>query len=344
MNESNKTLNLYPIDYPFETLVQRANSQPSKLILNPEFQRKYKWDKDGNERASKFIESCLMRIPLPACYFAENENGYHDVIDGVQRITTIKNFFNDNFALEGLTVYRELNGKRFSELGEFKNELESTTIRCIILRKENPQDLVTEIFARLNQGAVQLSPQEIRHAIYPGNLDTLLMELGTTPFIKNFGKGVSGVKKKNSREQEEMILRYFALQNQLEDYDDNLSKYLDRYMEEKRMLDESEISLLREDFAKTLGKCLMVFDNKPFVNTAKAKKRQGLVYYDLLMWDFKNRTEDFLRRNKVNIVKKFNELCSDPEFDRTLSGGLQSKTAILKRRKLWVAKMKKVNG
>ncbi|OQX98319.1 MAG: hypothetical protein B6I24_05620 [Bacteroidetes bacterium 4572_128] len=93
--ENNKVLNLYPIDYPFETLVNRVNKK--KLILDPDFQRKYKWDKDGNERSSKFIESCLMRIPIPACYFAENQNSAHLVIDGVQRITTIKRFFNNEF-------------------------------------------------------------------------------------------------------------------------------------------------------------------------------------------------------------------------------------------------------
>ena len=92
MNPSEKTkvLNLYPIDYPFETLVDRA--QKNKLILDPDFQRKYKWDKDGNDRCSKFIESCLMRIPLPAFYLAEEENGNHLEIDGVQRITKIMRF------------------------------------------------------------------------------------------------------------------------------------------------------------------------------------------------------------------------------------------------------------
>ena len=94
--EENKMLNLYPIDYPFETLVSRVENK--KLILDPEFQRKYKWDKDGYERASRFIESCLMRIPLPACYFAENDNNSQEVIDGVQRITTIYDFFNGKFA------------------------------------------------------------------------------------------------------------------------------------------------------------------------------------------------------------------------------------------------------
>ena len=63
-----KTLNLYPIDYPFETLVTRITAASPKLILNPDFQRKYKWDKEGWERASRFIESCLMRIPLPSLF------------------------------------------------------------------------------------------------------------------------------------------------------------------------------------------------------------------------------------------------------------------------------------
>lgn len=344
MSENNKVLNLYPIDYPFETLVQRANTNPPKLILNPEFQRKYKWDKDGNERASKFIESCLMRIPLPACYFAENENGNHDVIDGVQRITTIKKFFNDEFRLEGLTVFKELEGKNFSELGDFKNELESTTIRCVILRKENPQELVKEIFARLNQGAVQLSSQEIRHAIYPGSLDNLLTELGQNPFIEGFGKGEAGVKEKDSREQEEMVLRYFAMQSNLDDYEDNLSKYLDKYIDAYQSADAETISALRIDFNSTLEKCLFVFDNNPFVNTAKEKQRQGLVYYDLLMWDFRNRTMEFLTTNKVAIVAKFNELCLDRNFDKTLSGGLQSKSAIIRRRNLWLEKINEING
>lgn len=340
----NKVLNLYPIDYPFETLILRANSNPPKLILNPEFQRKYKWDKDGNERASKFIESCLMRIPLPACYFAENEKGNHDVIDGVQRITTIKKFFNDEFRLEGLTIFKELEGKLFSEIGDFKNELESTTIRCIVLRKENPKELVKEIFARLNQGAVQLSPQEIRHAIYPGAFDNLLIELGQLPFVETFGRGEAGVKEKDSREQEEMILRYFAMQTDLSDYEDKLSKYLDKYIALNQLIDETAISILRDEFTNTLNKCLFVFDNVAFVNTAKDKQRQGLVYYDLLMWDFRNRTMEFLTTNKNQIVQKFDELCLDTNFNKTLSGGLQSKTSILKRRNLWIEKMNSLNG
>ena len=342
MSEKNKVLNLYPIDYPFETLVSRVKDQ--KLNLNPDFQRKYKWDKDGNERASKFIESCLMRIPLPACYFAEKENGNHEVIDGVQRITTIKRFFENEFALEGLSVFRELEGRKFNELGDYKNELESTTIRCIILRKENPQELVQEIFARLNQGAVQLTAQEIRHAIYPGTLDNLLSELAQNEFVLNFGKGEKGTQLKDGREPEEMILRFFAMKGNMDDYQDILAKYLDLFMMRNQDITEDIVAEYRNEFNSTLTKCMTVFDNNPFTDTTKEKPRQSLVYYDLLMWSFRTINNDFISNNKTQIVGKFKELCQDENFEKTISGGLQRKGSILRRRELWQNKLNDING
>jgi hypothetical protein len=340
----NKVLNLYPIDYPFETLVQRANTDPAKLILNPDFQRRYKWDKDGFERASKFIESCLMRIPLPACYFAENEKGNHEVIDGVQRITTVKRFFNNEFKLEGLTVFKDLEGKTFDELGDFKNELESTTIRCIILRKENPKELVQEIFARLNQGAVQLTSQEIRHAIFPGTFDNLLIELGKIPFIESFGRGQAGKQEKDGREAEEMILRFFSMSSDMSDYEDVLSKYLDKFMIANQNIGDSEIAVLKSRFINTLNRCMTVFDNNPFVDLTKDKPKQSLVYYDLLMWSFNTFSDEYATAQKPLIVAKFKELCLDERFIRTLSGGLQKKSSILKRRELWLEKLDAING
>jgi hypothetical protein len=325
--KESKVLNLYPIDYPFETLVQRVENK--KLILNPEFQRKYKWDKDGNERASKFIESALMRIPLPACYFAENEDNSHDVIDGVQRITTISNFFNDKFRLEGLSIFKELEGKLFSELGNYKSELESATLRCIILRKDNPQELIQEIFARLNQGAVQLTPQEIRHAIYPGVFDALIQDLAKDTIIANFGKGIAGTSKKDGREAEETILRFFAMNGDLNDYEDQLSKYLDKYMEENSSISSEEIERKRILFSSSLSKCKTVFGNKIFIDTNNKKHKQSLVYYDLLMWSFSKENNEFILNNIEAINLTFQQMCISEDFKKTLSGGLQNKSSIV---------------
>ena len=338
MNNDKQILNLYPIDYPLETLVSRASSEPPKLILNPDFQRKYKWDKDGNVRASRFIESCLMRIPIPACYFAENENNYHNVIDGVQRITTIKKFFNDEFELEGLTIYPGLNGKKFSQLDELKSTLESTTIRCIVLRKENPKELVHEIFARLNQGAVKLTDQEIRHAIYPGKFDSLLAELGEDEFIASFQNS----KSKDDRSNEELILRFFALNDTLSHYDGRLTEYLDKYMSENQDITQEKAQELKDSFETTLAKCLRTF-NKPFVDTTLKKPRQSVAYYDLLMFEFNRLSDEFVDNNKDKLVSKFEELCKIPAFQKTLAGGLQQKSSILKRRELWNNKIREID-
>lgn len=345
MTEDNpKVLNLYPIDYPFETLVGRVNSEPPKLVLNPDFQRKYKWDNEGWERASRFIESCLMRIPLPACYFAETDDGKQLVIDGVQRITTITKFLNNEFALEGLTIFKELEGKTFSEIGDLKNEFESSTIRCIVLRKENPKELIQEIFSRLNQGAVQLSNQEIRHAIYPGTLDTLLAELAKTDTIEKFGLGKDGKREKNSLENEEQVLRFFAMQEDLSVYDDKLNKFLDKYMNEKQNIDQDVVDELRNLFTDTLDKCLNVFGDEAFIDTNKNKQKQSLVYYDLLMWSFSKIDKDFIEEKKEDLKQKFKELCNEEAFQKTLSGGLQNKSSIIKRRELWEVKIQEING
>ncbi len=336
--QDDKILNLYPIDYPFETLVSRITANPPKLILDPDFQRKYKWDKEGWGKASKFIESCLMRIPLPSCYFAEDQDGRHLVIDGVQRLTTINKFFNDGFALEGMTAFKELEGKKFSELGDLRAELESTTIRCIILRKENSKKLIREIFSRLNQGAVELSPQEIRHAIYPGAFDALLTELSAIPLIANFGVAETSDRKRNNREGEEQVLRFFAFLENYDSYDEKLKTFLDDFMESKSEVEMNvaDIQIMRDIFISALTKCEAVFEDMVFSNITKEKgRRQGLVYYDLLMPTVGCLDQNIIDSKKEEIKTAFRELCSSSEFQKTLSGGLQQKLSIQKRRTLW---------
>lgn len=328
--DKDKTLNLYPIDYPFETLSARIRATPPKLRLDPDFQRKYKWDKEGWERASRFIESCLMRIPLPACYFAEKADGSHLVIDGVQRLTTIEKFFNDDFRLEGMTTFQELEGKKFSELGVYRSELEATTIRCIILRKENSENLVQEIFSRLNQGAVKLSDQEIRHAIYPGSLNNLLLSLALTPLISKFGN-----KTYNSREGEELVLRFFALQEDLAGYDSRLFKFFDAYMRKNSNISELKINKLKTLFSSTLSTCEYIFKENVFMDTTKKQPKQSIVHYDLLMNSLVGVKRIDLKNKEEGIKNAFKELCLNPEFQRTLSGGIQNKASIIKRRELW---------
>ena len=315
-NSKEKHLNLYPIDYPFETLKSRIES--GKLILEPDFQRKYKWDKKGWGRASKFIESCLMRIPLPSCYFAEDVKGNHIVIDGVQRLTTIQKFFNDEFALEGMTAFSELEGKKFSELNESnRSDLENTTIRCIVLRKDNPEKLIREIFARLNQGS------------FNNLLDELAILLSGYKF--NSIKDDSG--------KSELVLRYFALSSdtKLANYSDNLKEYLDSYLHEKVSASETEINTYRDKFKSALENCKIAFGDEIFLNLTRKRNMtlKAIVHYDLQMYSVGQLDTETVRRCANNIKSKYKELCDREDFGKTLKRSVQTKSSITTRRKLW---------
>ncbi|OWO93355.1 hypothetical protein B5E41_18905 [Rhizobium esperanzae] len=234
-----------------------------------------------------------MRIPLPSCYFAETKDGSHLVIDGVQRITTVLKFFNNEFALEEMTAFPDLEGKKFSELGTYRAELESTTIRCVILRRENPDELVTEIFARLNKGSVSLSDQEIRHALYPGDFDKLLNELAENKIIKDFGLGKEGKGKRDAREAEELVLRFFSFYESPEEYEGNLSKFLDKYMKTASSYSTEELDALKKNFKNALDACLIVFSQEEVFSA----------FIDLCTSDsFKKSTAGGLQRDKEDVI------------------------------------------
>lgn len=244
-----------------------------------------------------------------------------------------------------MTVFKELNGKKFSVLDTLiQNDLENYTIRCIILRNDNKKKLIKDIFARLNQGSVILTKQEIRHALYPGKFDEMLTELGKDSTIENFGRGKTGTRVKDGLEQEEQVLRFFALQSDLSDYDDNLQDYLDKYMENNQNISDEEIKEKETHFTETIEKCRLVFDDNVFIDTTKGKPKESFVYYDLLMWSFTSFPKILLENNKDEIKKIFIEYCQDEELRKTVSGGTLNKSKILKRRKLWINYMQSIQS
>ena len=246
----------------------------------------------------------------------------------------------DEFALEGMTAFRELEGKKFSELGPLAADFESTTIRCVVLRNENPRELIAEIFSRLNKGAVELSDQEIRHALFAGPFDDLLGELSQLPAMKNFKLGKAGQAANDSREGEELALRYFAFKETGGEYSDNLTRFLDRFMEKSMNFDTIKIDEFKRDFQDSLAACQMLFEeDEIFTDISRGRRRQGVVYYDLLMGSLGNIDKATIQAKRDKIRKEFSELCTSPEFRRLTAGGLQRKTSIARRNKLWNEKL-----
>ena len=166
----------YPLDAVFVRTEQRTvgevvhRIQRNRYILDPDFQRDFVWP---NQKQSKLIESCVMRIPLPVFYVAEAPDGRIIVVDGLQRLTTFTRFLLNELRLIGLvsadrTGSHELEGKIYEELPlNLQERVSDTQLTMYILDAKAPERARLDIFERVNSGA-QLTRQQMRNALYNG--------------------------------------------------------------------------------------------------------------------------------------------------------------------------------
>src|SRR5262249_42554728 len=147
------------------------------LNLAPIYQRRARWDR---KRRSLLIESFLMNIPIPPLFLFENRYNQYEVMDGRQRLETIRDFLENRFALTGMEFWKELNGLRFVDLRPaIQKGLLRRSITAVVLLAETtqPDESATDVrmilFRRLNTGGARLNPQELRNALYPGKFNEM---------------------------------------------------------------------------------------------------------------------------------------------------------------------------
>ena len=177
------------------------------IELNPGYQRRRVW-KD-NKRKSLLIESLMLRIPIPAFYFYENEDGKYQVIDGQQRLTTIKEFVNGEFRLTGLEYLgSDYNKKKFEDLDtKYIQRIYRTQIAVNILDARSPKNVIYDIFRRVNTGGMNLNPQEMRNAICKQEVRDFLVK---STCNHNYLSATRGRVCDDRMDSQELVLRFYA--------------------------------------------------------------------------------------------------------------------------------------
>ena len=211
--------------------------QSAKIII-PSYQRTFVWETD---KQCRFVESIFLQIPVPPIFLLEKiENPENDntggvvfeVIDGVQRITTLTNFVNGFLKLTGLETLPDLNQAKFSQLPNSISSLfMERQIDTLIIESGTHPEIQFQVFGRLNQGSVSLNGQELRNYMFHGVFNDFLIECNrkTTyrellqPF-KKFHTVPEGRPDKNRMLDVELVLRFFSL---YESFDSEANKYPD---------------------------------------------------------------------------------------------------------------------
>ncbi|WP_438859951.1 DUF262 domain-containing protein [Achromobacter spanius] len=287
-------------DYQLDYL--RHALQPGRELIDtsPTYQRRLRWT---TKKRSLLIESFLLNIPVPPIFLFEHDYNEYEVIDGRQRLETIRDFLANNFALTGLEYWPELDRKRFNDLPTvLQRGLLRRGLPAVVLlaetrdSTEDDLDVRRVLFDRLNTGGIRLNPQELRNALYPGSLNALLIRLARSapfttawnipPYVPNEENEPSEELLKNplfaSLADAELVLRFFALRDAyVKRGHGSLRRILDRYMEENARAPEDIVKGLEAEFLGLLSRLVALFHGTPF--RLPTTRRPSRPLYDALM-------------------------------------------------------------
>lgn len=317
-----------------EQLVSRIEYQ--EVDLTPDFQRaRGIWD-DG--RKSRLIESLLLRIPLPVFYVAADQRENWSVVDGLQRTSTINEYVTGEFALKGLEYLRRFDGLFFEDLPRtMQRRIRETQLVVNVIEPGTPEEVMFNIFHRINTGGMTLNGQEIRHALHPGPVRNYLQELAET---EEFLKATSRSIKTARMADRECVLRFLAfyIEPWEKYYANDLDGYLGLTMKKINSIDSCKLADLLGDFKKAMRAASDIFGRNAFRKQYSRNDRRRPVSKALFeAWGvgLARRSEDEIEglvNHRESVVDQFMALMNnDLEFETAISYSTNSPTRVRKR-------------
>ena len=230
------------------------------LVLDPEWQRNYVWSRP---QASKLIESFLLNIPVPVVYLSQTQDQRYEVIDGLQRLTSVLDYFAGEYPLTGLNIKRELNKKHFTELEKpLQRALKNATLRSFELSSDTDPDMHFIVFERLNTGGTKLNEMEIRNCIFRGRTNTLIKGLSRNEaFVRCVNQSTLS-KRMNDRA---LVLRFLAFYERTHHKcTHGLKKFLNDFLDTYRNPKEAKLAEYKKVFEHCMKASLTIFGDKGF--------------------------------------------------------------------------------
>lgn len=311
------------------------------IILDPDFQRNYIWD---NKKASMLIESIILNVPIPVVYVSQEKDDTWVVIDGLQRLWSLKRFFDGKFKLSGLEILTELNKQDIHTLNsKALRMLRNGLLRVIMITHDSNEDIKYDVFMRLNTGSVHLNEQELRNCLYRGPLNSLLKDLANN---SNW-LSLLGLKSAHQRMSDrEMILRFLAIytnwdssENIVKGYKGRMKTFLNTFMHTYRNIEKHQVEEWRTLFQNTVEKVINIFADSAFRKlSVDADKERSInrAIMDILMVSLTRYENDILCTKKEVIREQFYLLLSNnQDFRNSILMGTSDTKALNYRMAIW---------
>ena len=255
--ETTRHIDYYITEYSVELLASKMKSGDFEV---PDYQREFTWEE---QRKWRFIESIIMNLPIPFLFFWENpDSGKLEIVDGSQRLRTIQEFIDGDLRLGDLEKLPEVSWFSFADLPESRQrKIKNRSIRGIILNQHADIQARLELFDRINTGSKTANKAEIRRGTLRGPFLELVIELSNNALFRDIAPSTE--KQRKERESEELVTRFFAYSDGLDEYADEVSPFLFAYAK-KMNARFTQSPELREEYVRRFM-AMIEFVSKFFV-------------------------------------------------------------------------------
>ncbi|MCH5319785.1 MAG: DUF262 domain-containing protein [Paramuribaculum sp.] len=319
-----------------------------EIRLDPDYQRHYVWD---NKKASMLIESIVLNVPIPVIYVSQESDDTWSVIDGLQRLYSLKRFFDGKFKLSGLEILSELNKQDINTLNpKALRMLKNGLLRVIMITHDSNEEIKYDVFMRLNTGSVHLTEQELRNCLYRGNLNKLLKAFS----LNETWQQLLGLKSPHKRMADrELALRFLAIYNawdkeaqELRGYKGRMKSFLNNFMSDNKNIKVDLSNEWTSLFEETINKVITIYDTDAFRRSTRDGGKENSInraIMDILLLSSSQHSLEELYPNKEIINNRLSEMIkTDDEFSNSLKIGTSDTKIITLRLSKWCKEIDKI--
>lgn len=347
IEQERKTIFTDKVDVSWGQLANMYRDQ--ELIIQPEYQRLYRWTIGQKTR---FIESILLGLPVPALFVAENEDGIWELVDGLQRVSTVLEFMgflkdpNDPHG-KPLPKFRAsfdntdprlpaLEGRTFDDLSHpTQLWLKRASCRVEVIKVGSSPDMKYEVFERLNTGGSWLTEQEVRNCIFRAmnpSFAEWVDRLAEYPAFKdhlNLSEHQS-----NTLFDRGLVLRFFALKNWRTEFKHDVEPFITKCFKDV-LTNKRPFNMVKEEelFRRTFDLIANVLDGDAWRHIRQGRPRGGFsvyVFEALSIGVAEN--IDLLESLPSSVVaERLNRIKTSEAFRENTGSGANSRTRLMAR-------------
>jgi len=326
-------INILPKQDTLRNLIDRLRND--EIDMNTEFQRHA--DLWSSSQMSRLIESILIRFPLPAFYFDASDDNKWLVVDGLQRLSSIRKFVLNGkgdsskpLRLCGLEYLKNLNGTIYNDLPrQYQRRIDECPITLFLIQPGTPNNVKYSVFRRINTGGLVLNNQEIRNA---------LAKPKERKFLEDLAKDENLVRTMGNQSKrmvdQELVLRFISFFSQ--DYlksPKNIAVFMDEMMEAMKSYPEAELQKLSNVFKRATRLSFEIFGEAAFekrdAEEPQRRKRKNTSLFEVWTVCLAKTTDaeaDLLIKYKQNVVEDLKSLIdTDNDFLSSISFATQKR-------------------